>query len=111
MALQAGMRQAALALGFKPAQRLRYIELPLAWPMILAGIKTSAVINVGMATIAALVGAGGLGDRIVQGLAVNDTALLVAGALRAALLAMLVQWVFEIVEWQSAPWRRSVRVR
>ncbi len=111
MALQAGMRQAALALGFKPAQRLRYIELPLAWPMILAGIKTSAVINVGMATIAAFVGAGGLGERIVQGLAVNDTTLLVAGALPAALLAMAVQWAFEVIEWRSAPWRQSVRAR
>lgn len=107
--LAGGLRQAALALGLRPLQRLRYIELPLAWPTILAGIKTAAVINVGTATIAAFVGAGGLGDRIVQGLAVNDTRLLVAGAVPAAVLALLVQWAFDLVEWRSAPWRRVVR--
>ncbi|MFN0305480.1 MAG: glycine betaine ABC transporter substrate-binding protein [Burkholderiales bacterium] len=103
-----GLRQAALALGLAPADRLRHIELPLAWPTILAGIKISAVINVGMATIAAFVGAGGLGERIVQGLAVNDTTLLVAGAIPAAALAIAVQWGFELLERQTAPWRRTV---
>ncbi len=103
-----GLRQAALALGLAPIDRLRHIELPLAWPTILAGIKISAVINVGMATIAAFVGAGGLGERIVQGLAVNDTALLVAGAIPAAVLAIAVQLGFEVLERQTAPWRRTV---
>lgn len=103
-----GLRQAAFALGLAPADRLRHIELPLAWPTILAGIKISAVINVGMATIAAFVGAGGLGERIVQGLAVNDTTLLVAGAIPAAVLAIAVQWGFEVLERRTAPWRRTV---
>ena len=102
-----GLRQAALALGLASADRLRHIELPLAWPTILAGIKISAVINVGMATIAAFVGAGGLGERIVQGLAVNDTTLLVAGAIPAAVLAIVVQWGFEVLERRTAPWRRT----
>jgi osmoprotectant transport system permease protein len=106
-ATSVGLRQAALALGLASADRLRHIELPLAWPTILAGIKISAVINVGMATIAAFVGAGGLGERIVQGLAVNDTTLLVAGAIPAAVLAIAVQWGFEVLERRTAPWRRT----
>jgi osmoprotectant transport system permease protein len=90
-----GMRQAAMALGLEPAQRLRLIELPLAAPSILAGIKTSAVINVGTATIAAFVGAGGYGERIASGLALNDSTTLLAGAIPAAALALLVQGAFE----------------
>ena len=62
---------------------------------ILAGIKTSAVINVGTATIAAFIGAGGYGERIAAGLALNDNALLLAGAIPAAVLALLVQWSFD----------------
>ena len=93
-----GMRQAALALGLTPRERLRRIEVPLALPSILAGIKTSAVINVGTATIAAFVGAGGYGERIVSGLALNDNATLLAGAIPAAALALLVQGAFELGE-------------
>jgi osmoprotectant transport system permease protein len=93
-----GMRMAPLALGLTEGQRLRLIELPLAMPSILAGIKTSAVINVGTATIAAFVGAGGYGERIVSGLALNDNATLLAGAVPAAVLALIVQASFEIGE-------------
>ena len=93
-----GMRQAALALGLQGAQRLRLIELPLAAPAILAGIKTSAVINVGTATIAAFIGAGGYGERIAAGLALNDNLTLLAGAIPAAALALIVQGAFELVE-------------
>jgi osmoprotectant transport system permease protein len=74
------------------------IELPLASRAILAGVKTSAVINVGTATIAAFIGAGGYGERIVTGLALNDHALLLAGAIPAAALALLVQWMFDIAD-------------
>jgi osmoprotectant transport system permease protein len=94
----AGMRQAAVALGLSAGARLRLVELPLALPTILAGIKTSAVINVGTATIAAFVGAGGYGERIVSGLALNDSAMLLAGAVPAAALALLVQGAFELAE-------------
>ena len=93
-----GMRQAALALGLSNRQRLKLVEIPLAMPSILAGIKTSAVINVGTATIAAFVGAGGYGERIVSGLALNDNATLLAGAIPAAALALIVQGAFEIGE-------------
>ena len=97
-AIGRGMRQAALALGLLPRDRLWRIEIPLALPSILAGIKTSAVINVGTATIAAFVGAGGYGERIVSGLALNDSATLLAGAIPAAVLALLVQGAFELGE-------------
>ena len=74
-------------------------------PVIMAGVKTSAVINVGTATIAAFIGAGGFGERISQGLALNDHAVLLAGALPAAVLALAVHAAFELVErgLRSAP--------
>ncbi len=106
--IRPGMRQAALALGLSARDRLLAIELPLAAPTILAGVKTSAVINVGTATIAAFIGAGGYGERIVQGLALNDNALLVAGAVPAAVLALLVQGAFELAE-RSLAWTRHSR--
>jgi len=93
-----GLRRAALALGLRPRSVLAKIELPLAAPTILAGVKTSAVINVGTATIAAFVGAGGFGERIAQGLALNDDVMLLAGALPAATLALLVHALFELAE-------------
>lgn len=93
-----GLRDAALALGLTPRQALARVELPLALPTILAGVKTSAVMNVGTATIAAFVGAGGFGERIAQGLALNDHRVLLAGALPAAALALAVHALFELVE-------------
>lgn len=93
-----GLRNAALALGLRGGDILRRIELPLAATTILAGIKTSAVINVGTATVAAFIGAGGFGERIAQGLALNDHDLLLAGALPAAALALAVHVAFEIGE-------------
>ena len=97
-----GMRQAAMALGLRPGQRLWLVELPLAAPSILAGVKTSAVINVGTATIAAFIGAGGYGERIAAGLALNDNVTLLAGAIPAAALALIVQAAFEIGEKRLA---------
>jgi osmoprotectant transport system permease protein len=106
-----GMRQAALALGLTNRERLKLVEIPLAMPSILSGIKTSAVINVGTATIAAFVGAGGYGERIVSGLALNDNATLLAGAIPAAALALLVQGLFELGErrfgWMARAGLRS----
>jgi osmoprotectant transport system permease protein len=96
-----GAVQAGRALGLRPGQILRRIELPLAAPSILAGIKTSAVINVGTATIAAFIGAGGYGERIAAGLALNDNVTLLAGAVPAAALALLVQVAFELAERRS----------
>jgi osmoprotectant transport system permease protein len=94
----AGLVQAGTALGLTPRQILRHVKLPLALPTLMAGVKTSAVINVGTATIAAFIGAGGFGERISQGLALNDHTVLLAGALPAAALALLVHALFEIAE-------------
>ncbi|PHV04463.1 amino acid ABC transporter permease [Janthinobacterium sp. BJB412] len=93
-----GLRLAALALGLRPRDRLLRIELPLALPVILAGVKTAAVMSVGTATIAAFIGAGGYGERITIGLALNDNDMLLAGAIPAAVLALLTQGVFELAE-------------
>jgi osmoprotectant transport system permease protein len=70
---------------------------------LLAGIKTSAVVNVGTATIAAFIGAGGFGDRIVTGLALNDQSALLAGAIPVAALALLMQGMFELIEKLVVP--------
>src|SRR4029077_18817655 len=93
-----GLVQSGTALGLTPPQILRYVKLPLALPTIMAGIKTSAVINVGTATIAAFIGAGGFGERISQGLARNDHTGPLAGALPAAALALAVHGLFEAIE-------------
>ena len=98
-----GMTQAAQALGLTPSLTLRLIELPLARPTIVAGIKTSAVINVGTATIAAFIGAGGFGERIVTGLALNDNATLLAGAIPVALLALAIEAAFTLGERGLTP--------
>jgi osmoprotectant transport system permease protein len=81
---------AALAIGMTPAQVLRHVRLPLAAPVIMAGIRTAAVIDVGTATLAAFIGAGGLGDPIVAGLSLSDTRMILSGAIPAALLALAV---------------------
>lgn len=100
--------EVGLGLGMTPAQLLRQVELPLAAPMILAGVRTSTVINIGTATLAAFIGAGGLGDPIVTGLTVTDVNLILSGALPAALLAMLVDGMLAGVERWATP--RGLRV-
>ncbi|WP_394780346.1 glycine betaine ABC transporter substrate-binding protein [Undibacterium sp.] len=93
-----GLRQAATALGMGSRDRILFIELPLALPVILAGIRTAAVISVGTATIAAFIGAGGYGERIAVGLALNDYDMLLAGAIPAAAMALLTQALFDLLE-------------
>ncbi len=104
---------AAEALGTTPVQRLLWVRLPLAAPVIMAGIRTAAVITVGAATLAAFIGAGGLGEPIVAGLALADTRMILSGALPAAALALAVDGVLGLVERLVAPahrregiWRR-----
>jgi osmoprotectant transport system permease protein len=89
---------AGQALGMTPRQILGHIRLPLAAPVIMAGIRTAAVINVGTATLAAFIGAGGLGDPIAAGLALSDTRMILSGAIPAALLALGVDGVLGAVE-------------
>ncbi len=97
------LSEAAVAIGLSRRDRLFHVALPLASPMIMAGIKTSAVINVGTATLAALVGAGGLGDAILEGIALRDTGRILEGAVPAAMLALLVQWGFSRVDRWVVP--------
>jgi osmoprotectant transport system permease protein len=97
------MRESAEALGLKRGVRLRLVELPLASRSILAGIKTSAVINVGFATLGAFIGAGGYGQPILTGLRLDDMGLILQGAVPAAVLALLVQGLFELSERVLVP--------
>jgi osmoprotectant transport system permease protein len=92
------LRESAVALGLSPFTRLWEVYLPIASRSILSGIKTSAVINVGTATLAALIGAGGLGEPILSGLNLNDHVTILEGAIPAALLALLVQWFFDVLD-------------
>ena len=104
-----GIVQAASALGLTGRQSLLLIELPLAAPTLVTGIRTAAVINVGTATMAAFVGAGGFGERITAGLALNDGATMLAGAIPAAALALLVQALFDGLARVADPARRHRR--
>ncbi|HEX4652806.1 MAG TPA: glycine betaine ABC transporter substrate-binding protein [Candidatus Udaeobacter sp.] len=92
------LRESAVALGLSPGARLWEIYLPMASRSILSGIKTSAVINIGTATLAALIGAGGLGEPILSGLNLNDHITILEGAIPAAVLALLVQWFFDLLD-------------
>jgi osmoprotectant transport system permease protein len=98
---------AAMALGMTPLQVLRHVRLPLAAPVIMAGVRTAAVINVGTATLAAFIGAGGLGDPIVAGLALSDTRMILSGAIPAALLAILVDALLGVAERAVTPGGRA----
>jgi len=92
------VREAAVAMGMTERQVLWQVELPLALSVILAGVRVAAVISVGVATIAAAIGAGGLGVYIFRGLRQNDNTLVLAGALPAALLALLADWLLGLLE-------------
>ena len=95
--------QSAAALGATSAQQLRWVRLPLAAPVIMAGVRTASVITVGAATLAAFIGAGGLGEPIVEGLALADTRLILSGAIPAALLALAVDGVLALLERRVRP--------
>lgn len=103
------LRESAAALGLSSAARLRHVELPMATRSILAGIKTAAVINVGTATLAALIGAGGYGQPILTGIRLDNVGLILEGAVPSAVLALLVQAVFEGVERWLTP--RGLRIQ
>jgi osmoprotectant transport system permease protein len=94
---------AAMALGATPRQLLMWIRLPLATPVIMSGVRTAAVITVGAATLAAFIGAGGLGEPIVEGLALADTRLILSGAIPAALLALIVDALLAEIERRLRP--------
>lgn len=97
------LKESAIVLGLTPRARLWRVELPMASRSILAGIKTAAVINVGTATIGALIGAGGYGEPILTGLRLVDLPLILQGAVPAAVLALLVQFGFDLLERAVVP--------
>lgn len=97
------LRRVAAAMGMTGGQQIRFVFLPLALPHVLAGIRTAAVISIGTATLAAFIGAGGLGEPIVTGLNLNDPSLILQGAIPAALLALLTELAFELLERWLVP--------
>jgi osmoprotectant transport system permease protein len=97
------IKEVATGMGLTQSQRLWKVELPLAAPTILAGVKTAAIISIGTATLAAFVGAGGLGEPIIAGLTLNNHRLILEGAVPAALLAIVVELLFEAVERATIP--------
>lgn len=97
------LKQVATGMGLTPMQRLRFVELPLATPTILAGVKTATIVSIGTATLAAFVGAGGLGDPIITGLNLNNHRLILEGAIPAALLAVVAELLFELIERLAIP--------
>ncbi|MGH8163709.1 MAG: ABC transporter permease subunit, partial [Rhodanobacteraceae bacterium] len=107
--IEPSLLESAAALGLPPRVRLWRVELPLALRSILAGIKIAAVINVGTATLGALIGAGGYGQPILTGIRLDDIGLIMQGAIPAALLALVMQGVFELIERALTP--RGLRLR
>jgi osmoprotectant transport system permease protein len=97
------LKKIAVGMGMNPMQKLKWIEFPLALPSIITGIRTAAVISVGTATLAAFIGAGGLGEFIVTGLALNNTTLILEGAIPAALLALITEFLFSWLEKTIVP--------
>jgi osmoprotectant transport system permease protein len=98
LAIPPGYRQVAVAMAMTRRQQMHYVLLPLAMPHVIAGVRTAAVISIGTATLAAFIGAGGLGDPIVTGLALNDSAMILQGAIPAAVLAILTEMAFGVLE-------------
>ena len=107
--IQPSLLESAAALGLPPRVRLWRVELPLALRSILAGVKIAAVINVGTATLGALIGAGGYGQPILTGIRLDSIPLIMEGAIPAALLALAMQGVFELIERALTP--RGLRLR
>ena len=109
LGIPTAVRESAATLGLPPLARLILVELPLASPAILAGIQTSAVLNVGTATLGALIGAGGYGQPILTGIRLDNHELILEGAVPAALMALLVQGAFEVLGRVFIP--RGMRAR
>lgn len=97
------LERVATGMGLTEAEQLRLVYLPLAMPHVLSGLRIAAVVSIGTATLAAFIGAGGLGEPIVTGLALNDTGLILQGAIPAALLAVVTELVFEALERRLVP--------
>ncbi|WP_270181338.1 ABC transporter permease [Alkalihalobacillus sp. CinArs1] len=97
------MRDAAIGLGMKPIQRLFRVEIPNAFPVIMAGIRTAVVINIGIGVIAAYIGAGGLGVLITQGITRGDNYLIITGSVAVAILAMIADGFLMWIQKRYTP--------
>jgi len=97
------LKRVAAGMGLSQTEQLRHVYLPLALPHLLAGLRIAAIVSIGTATLAAFIGAGGLGEPIVTGLALNDTGLILQGAIPAAGLALLTEFLFEWLERRLVP--------
>lgn len=101
--IDASIIDASIGIGLTPWERIRFVQIPMATGVILAGVRTAAVINIGTATLAAFIGAGGLGEPIITGLALNNTSLILEGAIPAAILALFTEYIFEWIERWGTP--------
>lgn len=99
--------EAATGLGMTPRQRLWWVEMPLALPVVLAGVRIATVVSIGLATIAAAIGAGGLGVLIYRGIAIVDNRQILAGAVPAALLALVADGLLGLLERRQSAWRKT----
>jgi osmoprotectant transport system permease protein len=104
LGIDAGIRESAIAMGMTRRQILWGVELPLAFPTILAGVRTATVATIGTATIAAAIGGGGLGTFVFRGIAMADTTTILAGAVPAAIMAIAADEVLEWVERRVSFW-------
>src|SRR5690554_1175098 len=98
-----GLREAARGIGMSPNQRLRMVEIPLAIPIIMAGVRTAVVLNIGVMAIAAYIGAGGLGTFISRGISQSDPRQLIVGAVAVSLLAIVVDYTLLYVQKRLTP--------
>ncbi|MFH1243697.1 MAG: glycine betaine ABC transporter substrate-binding protein [Pseudomonadota bacterium] len=111
LGVSAEVMEAARGIGMTEYQQLGMIRIPLATPVIVAGVRTAAVVGVGIATLSAFIGAGGLGQFINRGLALSNTNLILLGAIPAALLALIVDFSIGAFEWGLRPERKLARKR
>lgn len=107
--VEKAMLEAGRGMGMTRGQLLRMVELPLARPMIFAGIRTATVMTIGVATLASFIGAGGLGDLILRGISTVDTGVILAGAIPAALMAIVFDLVLAWLDWSVTP--KGLRLR
>ena len=101
--LPSGLREAGRGIGMTFWQRLRWVEIPMALPVIFGGIRTAVVMNVGVMAIAAVIGAGGLGLLLLDGISGSDARMLVAGALIICLLAIILDWLLNRLQSALTP--------
>ena len=107
LSVDPAISEAATGLGMTERQRLWWVELPLALPVVLAGVRIATVVSIGLATIAAAIGAGGLGVLIYRGIAIVDNRQILAGAVPAALLALAADGLLGILERRQSKWREA----